>query len=524
MEQKDLFLNNNLSAMLSRQQMGEYVMTPEELEEQTLLQQKAEVIIRDPEKSINAEDLINRSVKFSHVDASTLKQITEGTDDELLKMLPTLESAASMTLLPSAILIAGWKLIDNGNYDGWVAILKALRYVPLQIAFCYEMKRHNDYYLMLKSLDSKTLDYPRSFLMLLFDHWFEWITQVGNNLLSYEDVRENYAKNERAQPLKKEGLAIKAEWESELPTMIHEIVAAFSPHLNAEMLLAHATRKYLRNDTLFNPYSSNFNLCLELLWSELSLSATFENVADKDLNLNMIMLMVNKAVTNGDQILGRKVYDKLLFCLLNNNFSGMEKDSPIDEKRQREIAELILLINPSLDFTQDVVRVATRFQGWNIDYKQVYNEARREAYLMCSLFRVFEIRKFNDGTLFTHWKILLDICLWEYQRCDNEYILYDEFNVPFCIAAKIAEQLNNDNCREYLHDIVVSNVLNIVSLLKVFLGCNIRLSEETIKRLIQRIEVEWPSAAMLMNVRGQSTLKSRIEAFIEHIKLQSTSR
>ena len=338
------------------------------------------------------------------------------------------------------------------------------------------------------------------------------------------DVRGNYDRNERAQPLKEEGLAIKAEWEKDLPTMIHEIVAAFSPYLSVEMLLSHATRKYLRDDILVNPYSSNFNHCLELLWNELSEAATFEHVADKDLNLNMMMLMVNKAVANDDPIWGRKVFDKLLFCLLNNNFSSMEKDSLIDEKRQREIAELMSLINPSLDFMQEVNRVATRFQGWNIDYKQVYNEARREAYLMCSLFRVFEIRKFNDGTLFTHWKILLDICLWEYLRCNNEYILHDEFNLPFCIAAKIAEQLNNDDCREYLHDIVISNVLNIVSLLKVFSGCNIRLSEETIKRLIQRIEVEWPSAAMLMNVRGQSTLKSRIEAFIEQIKLQSTSR
>lgn len=143
---------------------------------------------------------------------------------------------------------------------------------------------------------------------------------------------------------------------------------------------------------------------------------------------------------------------------------------------------------------------------------------------MCSLFRVFEIRKFNDGTLFTHWKILLDICLWEYQRCDNEYILHDDFNVPFCVAVEVAEKLGDNNCREYLHDIIINNVLNIVSLLKLFSGCNIILSEGTVKRLIQRIEAEWPSAAMLMKVRGQSALKSRIEAFIEQIKLQSTSR
>lgn len=524
MERKDLFLNNNLSSMLSRLQMSEYKMTSEEQKEQALLLQHAKAIIREPEKSINTEELINHSAGFSHIDASTLKLIIEETDAELLKMLPTLENAASMILLPPEILIAGRELIASGNYAGLVAILNSLCYVPLQIAFCYCIRHHCVFCQVLKSLDLNKLKFPHSFLMAFFNRWFEWITKVGNNLLSYEDVRGNYDRNERARPLKEEGLAIKAEWERDLPTMIHEIVAAFSPYLSVEMLLSHATRKYLRDDISVNPYSSNFNHCLELLWNELSEAATFEHVADKDLNLNMMMLMVNKAVANDDPIWGRKVFNKLLFCLLNNNFSGMEKDSIIDEKRQREIAELMSLINPSLDFMQEVNCVATRFQGWNIDYKQVYNEARREAYLMCSLFRVFEIRKFNNSTLFTHWKILLDIYLREYLRCNNEYILHDEFNVPFCIAAKIAEQLNNDDCREYLHDIVVSNVLNIVSLLKVFSGCNIRLSQETIKRLIQRIEVEWPSAAMLMDVRGQSTLKSRIEAFIEQLKLQSTSR
>ena len=77
--------------MLSRLQMSEYEMTSEEQKEQTLLQQHAEAIIREPEKTINAEELINHSVRFSHIDASTLKLIIEETDSELLKMLPTLE-------------------------------------------------------------------------------------------------------------------------------------------------------------------------------------------------------------------------------------------------------------------------------------------------------------------------------------------------------------------------------------------------------------------------------------------------
>ena len=171
-----------------------------------------------------------------------------------------------------------------------------------------------------------------------------------------------------------------------------------------------------------------------------------------------------------------------------------------------------------MDFGGFVNGVATRFQGWNLDYQQVYAEARREAYLICCLFRVFEIQTVEDSSLFPLWKTLVDVYLHEYRRCDNEYILRDDFTVPFRVAVEVAAKLKDDGCRDYLHEVMLENILSIVALLTVFSECSMTLADNIVKWLLQRIETEWPSAKMLMEVRGQRMLEERIEDLIGQLK------
>ena len=138
--------------------------------------------------------------------------------------------------------------------------------------------------------------------------------------------------------------------------------------------------------------------------------------------------------------------------------------------------------------------------------------------MLCALFRVFEIKELDDEPRFFRWKNLVDVYLHEYRRCENEYIVRDEFAVPFRVAVEVVEKLKDDKCREYLHQAILENVLSIVSLLIVFSECSMHLSAKTVARLLERIEIEWPSAKMLMEVRGQRSLEGRIEDLIEQLK------
>lgn len=518
MERKDLFLNNDLSMMLSREQYPEPDFSKEWEEEQKVMRQDADLIIQNPARGIDAKGLMEKSARYSGTEDYYLKLFTEGSDEEQMRELRSLEYAASMTLLPDAVLIAGGDLIDKEDYAGWAELLYALHYVPLQKAFCYCLFRYKDYCGVLSVIDAGRLGYPQTFLWALLDNWLEWITQVGGHLQSYSDKKGIYERNEKAQALMVEAKAVKDDWNINLPGMIHEVLKSFSRFLSPSRMLAWATKEPLRDDADGNPYSANYNNCLNLIYADLSQAVNMNEVAEEDLNLNMMLLMAESAVANQNVDFGKMVYEKLTSCLLNENFSNMSKKSGLDEKRQRTIAQLVVMVFPDFVFKKIVNKVATCYQGWNLDYREVYNETRREAYLMCSLFRVFDIQKFSDEQRFGLWKNLVDTYLWEYRRCDNEYILREDLVVPFRVAVDVVERLQDDQCREYLHEVMLENVLSIVSLLTIFSECSMKLSSKTIESLLQRVDVEWPSAKLLMEVRGQKMLEGRIENLIGRLR------
>ena len=518
MERKDLFLNSDLSMMLSREQNPEPDFGKEWEEEQLAMRLEADEVIKNPAGKIDAKQLMEKSTRYAEAEGYYLKLYTQGSDEEQSQDLRSLEYAASLILLPDVILIAGGDLADKGDYAKWLELLYALHYAPLQKAFCYCLTRHQDYVSILSGLDIRRMAFPQTFLWSLLDHWFEWLTRVGGHLLTYEDEKGFYDKNEKAQELKAEAKVVREEWGKDLPGMIHEIMACFSKFLQPNCLLSWATKVPLRNDARTNSYSANYNHCLELIYADLSKNVALNTIPTEDLNLNMLLLMADMAVENNDIEFGKEVYARLMECLMNENFSGLEKKSELDEKRQQIIAKLVVLVMPALDFAECINKVATRFQGWNMNYQQVYYEARREAYLVCSLFRVFEVRDFDDATRFSQWKNLVDVYLREYRRCENEYIMRDDFTVPFRVAVEVVEKLEDEKCREYLHQAMLENILSVVSLLTVFSECSMHLSDKTVVCLNERIDIEWPSAKMLMEVRGQRQLEARIENLIGHLR------
>lgn len=141
--------------MLSREHQTKLEMTKEWEEEQKVLYQEAEEIIKNPTECINAKDIMIKSLRYTHTDDCFLKLFIEGTDSEQLKEIQSLEYAASMTLLPEAILIAGAQLIDKEDYERWIVLLNVLHYVPSQKAFCYCLKRHKDFYEVLNVINIK---------------------------------------------------------------------------------------------------------------------------------------------------------------------------------------------------------------------------------------------------------------------------------------------------------------------------------------------------------------------------------
>lgn len=504
--------------MLSREQIPASPETDEWKSERKLQEEKANEIIREPEKNINSDEILRRSMSYAHEAADNIKFFISSSDEEQLKDLHYIEYAASMTLLPEAILIAGHMLLKEGRYQEWWNILKNLCYVPLQKAFCYNLRTHKDFLEVLNSLNPKDLDFPDTFLWSFLNHWLEWLIQTEIKLDSYLDPNHIYDNNALAQSLKEEASAIQKEWDAEMPSMIHEIIELFLQFLKINDMFVWSTKKHLRDDERHNSFSKHHNHIIELIWKELIGRIKFNDFHCDDMNLNMLILLSQIAVEKQDENLSKRIYENLKSRLIEENYTYLDKKSSIDERRQSKIAKLIDLIIPQGHFTSLINDVATRFQGWKLDYKEIYKEAARESYLMCCIFRVFQIKSFPNDKLFDKWKDVVDVAIREYSRCDNEYIKADEFCVPFRVAIEVAEKLNNQDCQQYLHDSIINNILSIKSVLTIFSECGLTLTSDTATNLLRRIDIEWDSAKVLMKMRGQIDLVNRIEDFITQIR------
>ena len=518
MDSKYLFLNNSISLMLDRDVRNDIEVPKEWQAEQKKWEHEAQLIINNPKENIDVDEILKRSTLYTDVAGSYIDLFVKGTDAEQLKELHVIDAAAAMILLPPPLVTAGKILINEKDFSRWCDILKDLRYVPIQKAFCYNLRSHEDFMGVLNEINMHALAFPLTFLWSFLNYWHEWIVQTFVKLDTYEDHRHIYDGNETALALKIEAQTIREGWEQQLPKMVDQILKASFRFFEPIKLLIWATKKHLRDDGQGYPYNKYYNRITELICKELIDHIDFEKVPTDGLNLNMLVLLAEKVVEIRNESLSKTVYKQLLSALLKENFTNMDKKSIIDNRRQMVIVKLMDYITHSQNYSCLIDEIATKFEGWNLDYHKVYEESNREAYLLCSLFRLFEVRPFSENELFPRWKEIVDISMREYMRCNNDYIKADEFCVPFRVAVEVVEKLNNENCREYLHDCILTNVLSIVAVLRIFSECSLKLSFNTIKKLQERIIVEWPSAEILMEARGQSALKIRIQSLIDDIE------
>lgn len=514
-----MILNNDLHSMLAYEQRIAHGWDEEWERENQETMKEAQAIMDNPDELVEADEIMARSIRHSDYNANEFRIFTGSGDEEQIKHLRDIEYAAAYTLLPDAIEVAGYELMQKRDYSKWVDVLLALKYVPLQKAFCYDLKRHEDYVGLLNTINPDKLAYPRTFFMALLAHWFEWLSQVGGNIWSYEDLSRVYNNKRKAQSLKKEAAKIREEWLGSLDARISEFLDLLLVCLKPEEMLAWATKEPLRQADRDNDYANEHDRCLKLIWKRLVEIGALQHLKADKMNLNLLALLAEKSVEEENLTDARIILNHLEQQLLNENFTGMGVITSVDAERQMVFSKMLRLLCKTQNDVEEVIQdFATRFFGWDVDYQQVYKESRREAYFFCCLLRQFEHFDKLDPEKSLLWKETLNLYLKEYRRCDNEYILGDEYALPFKLAMEVVESYMDEASREFLHAMLIENVLSIVSLLSIFSYCELRISRETIETLLKRIENEWPSARLLMEIRGQRALMLRIDGLVKQIK------
>ena len=115
MERKDLFINNDLSMMLSRELASAQEIDLEWAKEQERIRKEAEVVAENPAATIDAKVIMVKCISYAGTDEHYLKLFTEGSDEEQVTELRSLEYVASLTLLPAAIEIYCFNTTSEHN-------------------------------------------------------------------------------------------------------------------------------------------------------------------------------------------------------------------------------------------------------------------------------------------------------------------------------------------------------------------------------------------------------------------------
>lgn len=519
MERKYEILNNDLNSMLGIETRRKQGWDAEWEAEHQEVVKEAEIISSRPQERIDAKRLMEKTVRYAGADNYYIDLFINGSDDQQLSEIRNIEYTAAYTLLEDAICVAGSNLIEKKDYVGWCNVLYALRYVPLQKSFCYELKTHEDYVGVLGTIDTGHLVYPQTFMRTLLGHWFEWLWKVGGQIWSYEDPRRNFENNRIAQRLKEEAKAIREEWENGVADMINEMLALFSKYIRTDTMLQWATKLPLFSTDRDNEYSRAHDGYLKLIWGNLEGMGALKQDVGADANLNLLLLMAEECVRSGDAAKGKIIDGQIRVRLLKENFTGMHVLTKVDVERQKILSGLLTLICPNIQDTRNyMAEVATQYHGWNMDYQLSYEEARRESYLFCCVLRRFEIPKGCEEEIYEKWKEYIALYIQAYRRCDNEYISRDDMMFPFIVAIRIAQEHLSEACQLYLLGVLIEHVLSIVSLLSVFSSCTLHIAGENVERLYCRVEKEWPSARMLMELRGQTALRDRIDILVGELE------
>lgn len=519
MERKYEILNHDLPAMISIEtRKGQPIDDKWEIENKNLQKEALEIEAR-PLEMKDAQRLMESASRHASCDNYYINLFINGSDSEQLAEIRNIEYIAAYVLLPDAIYIAGNNLLDKKDYKGWLNVMNSLRYVPLQKSYCYEIKTHEDYVKILSAIDEKQLMFPRTFFRMLLGHWFEWMWKVGGQIVSYEDEKCNYSKNELAQKLKVEARAVRLEWETEVYSKIDEILGLFAKFLCIDIILRWATEQPLFSTNRDNDYSRVHDGYLKKIWRILTSKGALAASIGSVENMNILLLIAENSIKKNDISCAKIVDEKIRARLLKENFTGMHGLNAVDRDRQKLLSNLLMMICPVIeDIRTYMSSVATHYHGWNMDYQQTYDEAMRESYLYCCVLRRFENPCGSQSEIVEQWKKYITLFLQIYARCDNEYISRDEMMNPFIVAIEVAEKYLNEECQVYLHKAMIDNVLSIVSLLSVFISFPIHIAGEIVEQLNKRVEVEWPSARMLMDLRGQRGLRDLIDKLIDRLE------
>ena len=520
----DTILNNEMYSLycrLENEKLRHEINADEEyIKEEQVEKELANKWLKG-ESVIDAKKMYQCSgIKYAYDEKQLKEYYTEKSDSELLKQIVWIEREVSgYCMFPSRIYYIVNNILEAKDYKKLCQLIYELEYVPMQYGIILELKSHEDFKQVLKILDKSRLSHPITFTSMMRDRWFDRIVQATYNLSTYKEDDRIY-NHDRYRDLIEKGQYVKKSWDAELDDLLKEGYEIFKNNISEKEMLDWVFK--IRKKTPFNnnEYSRLHDEIVDKI-RDIAMDAVSKDDAPIETsNLQLQMAIIENKLQK--DLINRKSaadYWKQISIILEScNFIKNGEIHGDDERWMRIIGRLwIFMFDNIEEGVIGVLRASrTHFEGWNIDYSTMYDKVKFESFLLSVAVKVTFMTDMDEQEKLQYWKTICDYIVARMHCCDNEYISNEYLFIPLVFAEFHARKLSFSGL-SYLRDIILTRVQSIDTVLKVFFMASSEPMEDFCNLLKDRIETEWPSCRVLMQLRKQTNQIAQYEEVIKNM-------
>lgn len=468
---------------------------------------------------IDADEMYRLSgIKRAYNEQQLEEYCINPSDKELCKQIVWIEREVSgYCMFPSRIYYIVNNILELKDYKRLWQLMCEFRYVPLQYGIILDLKSHDDFMAMLNTIDKSSLSHPTTIICMMRDRWFDWIVQACHNLSTYKKDDRIY-NQKKYKHLIEEGQEVKTVWDTNLNDLLKEGYERFCNNLGNEDMLAWVYNIRKRLPYSNNDYSRKHDEVVDKIREIAMRTISKDNTTIETSNLHLQTAIIESKLQ--ENLINResavKYWEQISANLESSNFIKNGEIYSEDEKCMDTIVKLWILIFENLeDGVIDALHSSrTHFEGWNVDYSLMYDKVKYEAFLLSVAVKATFLKDTDEQEKMHYWKTICEYVTTRMHNCDNEHMCNDYLCLPLVLAEFYARKFNFSGL-SYLRNLILTRVQSINTVLKIFVMASSEPVEELCDLLKERIEIEWSSCRVLMQLRRQTNQIAQYEEVIK---------
>ena len=530
-----LWLESNLAKQIAKDDRFSSLEVLFNLIEQTELchQFNHDLIINIPKKWI--DDNIDEWVSVEKKPQEIIEQIISFSDDNFKEyelLLTRLEDSTPWEYISESTRISNYVSFNNNFYfksfvlfekdiDAWVHFWDNLKYPALQDILFNYIRYPDDIIKIATILVNSKSEFQTKLSYLaciLLKNAFESSKLITKNLSIYEDQFNEVFKFEKDKTLIIKGDKIYKEWIKTKQTFYQKLITLLSNILNnaelEEWVFSHKPHSMHQNQYV-QLHNDEVQIIIEAYSTYLS--ATSEKIINIHNNFNLQKF--NFSLSRIEQSLYKEqievLWEKLIEFIESDIFYWDKSNNEPHWSTLKGIGVLLNLSkSPELRALEFIDRFIITYEGWNVNYDEMYKKIDREVFAFSGAIMLLE----HDDILKEESKESFFKQLIGRLFTQRRFSIFDQeetYQKPLHLIWEIVNQ-KYSQLKLFFEEQLILNLDNLISVLDIFYLNNYQISSSSKGLLKDRVSREYHF------VRKQYSQNQNIQNILDYIEQEDS--